>query len=101
MTLFNEKQTDYNAVIEPFDGHYKYTTLSMIEPISINTTKKSESLLKTLQQYINWLTLYGTLFDVMTQDRIIVGIHDAKLSEKLKLKPELDQNRIELQLLCK
>lgn len=91
--LSEEDSKKYKTVKERFDTHFVARRNTIFERAKFNHRKQQEG--ETGDSFITALyTLvehcsYGDLKDEMIRDRIVVGIRDSKLSEKLQLDPEL------------
>jgi len=91
--LSGENAKKFNAVKEKFDSYFIKRRNTIFERAKFNTRKQEvgESVdsfitdLYCLAKYCN----YGALNDEMIRDRIIVGLLDSRLSEKLQMDPEL------------
>ena len=83
----------YHTVKTKFDEHFVVCRNVIFERAKFNQRRQEEgetvdtfiTALHTLAEHCN----FGTLTDEMIRDRIVVGLLDAKLSEKLQLNPEL------------
>ena len=91
--LFYQESKKYEVVKDKFDSHFVKRRNVIFERAKFNSRKQEpgESVdtfitaLYTLAEHCN----YGTLHDEMIRDRIVVGIRDSSLSEKLQLDAEL------------
>ena len=83
----------YHTVKTKFDEHFVVRQNVIFQRAKFNRRCQEDG--KTVDTFITALhTLaehcdYGTLKDEMIRDRIVVGLQDSKLSEKLQLDPEL------------
>ena len=83
----------YHTVKTKFDEHFVVRQNVIFQRAKFNRRRQEDG--KTVDTFITVLhTLaehcdYGTLKDEMIRDRIVVGLQDSKLSEKLQLDPEL------------
>ena len=92
-TLTEENMRKYAPVKEQFDKHFVKRKNVIFERAKFNMRKQEEgepvdafiTALYALAEYCR----YGNLHDEMIRDRIVVGIRNAPLSEKLQLDPEL------------
>ena len=91
--LPEEDTKKYKVVKDKFEGHFVKRRKVIFERAKFNSRKQELSepvdvfitALYTLAENCN----YGTLHDEMVRDRIVVGIRDSSLSEKLQLDAEL------------
>ena len=83
----------YDAVKTKFDNHFVVRRNVIFERAKFNRRSQEEG--ETVDNFITALHAlaeyceFGTLQDELIGDRIVVGLRDAKLSEKLQLDPEL------------
>ena len=82
----------YHTVKTKFDEHFVVRHNVIFERAKFNQRRQEEG--ETVDTFITALhalpnTVIFTLTDKMIRDRIVVGLLDAKLSEKLQLDPEL------------
>ena len=83
----------YHTVKTKFDEHFVVRRNVIFERAKFNQCRQEEG--ETVDTFITALHAlaedcnFGTLTDEMIRDRIVVGLLDAKLSEKLQLDPEL------------
>ena len=83
----------YHTVKTKFDEHFVVRRNVIFERAKFNQRRQEEG--ETVDTFITALHVlakhcnFGTLRDEMIRDRIVVGLLDAKLSEKLQLDPEL------------
>lgn len=96
MTTFNlsvDNAKKYDHVKEKFENYFIKRRNTIFERAKFNTRKQEpgESVdsfitdLYCLAKYCN----YGTLHDEMIRDRLVVGLLDSRLSEKLQMDSEL------------
>ena len=82
----------YHTVKTRFDEHFVVRRNVIFERAKFNRRRQGEG--ETVDLFITALYAlaehcdYGTLKDQMIRDRIVVGLQDLKLSEKLQLDPE-------------
>ena len=82
----------YHTVKTKFDEHFVVRQNVIFQRAKFNRRQEDG---KTVDTFITALHAlaehcdYGTLKDEMIRDRIVVGLQDSKLSEKLQLDPEL------------
>ena len=92
--LTEEEMGKYSAVKKAFENHFIKKRTPIFERAKFNqrTQEEGESVdsfvtsLHTLVKHCD----YGALQDRMIRDRLVVGIRDAVLSEKLQMEPDLD-----------
>ena len=83
----------YTEVLEKFDGHFKVRKNVIFERARFNARVQAEG--ESIEQYITSLynliehCEYGTLKVEMIKDRVIVGIRDSSLSERLQMDESL------------
>ena len=91
--ISEENWKKYSEVMAKFDGFFKVRRNVILERARFNRRSQPEG--ESAEQYITALyglvetCEYGNLRDEMLRDRIVVGIRDAGLSERLQLDPEL------------
>ena len=91
--LSEEDKKKFDTVVAMFEGHFVKKRNVIFERAKFNQRKQEEGEsadefitdLYCLSEYCN----YGDLRDEMIRDRIVVGIRDANLSEKLQLVADL------------
>jgi len=92
-TLSEDDKKKYSPVKSQFDAHFIPTRNTIYERARFNSRKQQEgepvdafiTALYTLAEHCE----YGALCDEMIRDRIVVGIRNAQLSEKLQLDRKL------------
>ena len=80
----------YQKVKERFDAYFVKCINVIFERARFNQCKQEEG--ETVETFIASLHKhcnYGTMLDEMIQDRLVVGLRDAALSQKLQLEAEL------------
>ena len=88
-----EDQKKYDAVVGKFDAYFKVRRNIIFERAKFNRRSQREG--ESAEQYITELyeliefCEYGGLKEEMLRDRLVVGIQDLTLSEKLQTDPEL------------
>ena len=96
LTSFRLSEGDakkYGIVKGKFEGHFVKRRNKIYERARFNQGKQLPG--EPADEFITSLYClvehcgYGELQDEMIRDRIVVGLHDATLSEKLQLEPEL------------
>ena len=91
--LTEESRKTYAIVKAKFDSHFVQRRNVIFERAKFNRRKQDEG--ESVETFITALYAlaehcgYGELHDAMIRDRIVVGIRDSKLSEKLQLDPDL------------
>ena len=94
LQLAEDKQNDYDEVKDAFDGHFVGVHNVIFERAKFN--KRSQEVGESAENFITAVHMlaehckYGVLREELIRDRIVVGIRDAKLSEKMQLNPKLD-----------
>ena len=91
--LSEEDSKKYDTVVAKFESHFVKRRNVIFERAKFNMRKQKEgeavdtfvTALYTLAEYCE----YGALHDQMIRDRIVVGISNATLSEKLQLDTDL------------
>ena len=91
--LFEDDLKSYKTVKDRFDTHFIQRRNTIFERAKFNCRKQEagESVddfitdLHCLARYCN----YGNLHEEMIRDRIVVGIYDNKLSQRMQLEPDL------------
>ena len=91
--LSEENKKQYMPVIEQFDKHFIKRRNVIYERARFNMRRQEEgepvdtfiTSLYALAEHCN----FGSLHDELIRDRIVVGIRNAALSEKLQLNSEL------------
>jgi transposase InsO family protein len=87
--LSADDQKKYKAVIDKFEGHFVLRRNVIYERAKFNSRVQREG--ETVDDFITALYSlaehceYKTLHDEMIRDRIVVGVRDRRLSEKLQL----------------
>lgn len=91
--LSDEDNKKYRPVMDKFKAHFVKKRNVIYERARFNMRRQEEG--ETVDAFITTLYSlaehcgYGELHDEMIRDRIVVGIRDAHLSEKLQLKSDL------------
>ena len=88
--LSDDDSKKYDVVKQKFEGHFVKHRNVIFERAKFNNRRQEPgepviTALYTLVEHCN----YGTLHDEMIRDRIVVGIRDSSLSEKLWLDADL------------
>ena len=91
--ISEDERKDYAAVLAKFDGFFQVRRNVIFERTQFN--RRCQLPGESAEQYIVELynlaehCNYGTLTSEMICDRLVVGIQDASLSQRLQLDPEL------------
>ena len=91
--LTNEEVENYNVVVARFNTYFNVHTNAIYERAVYNRLNQNDS--DSVDDFITRLYSqvdkchYGNLRDEILRDRIVVGIKDKSLSEKLQLDSEL------------
>ena len=91
--LTKEEKKTYDTVVAKFQGHFVKKRNLIFERVKFNQHKQEEG--KSVDDFVTVLyslsehCQYAELQDEMICDRIVVGLHDSSLSEKLQLKADL------------
>jgi len=97
INLTNEEVENYNVVVARFNTYFNVRTNVIYERAVFNRLNQNDS--DSVDDFITRLysqvdkCRYGNLRDEMLRDRIVVGIKDKSLSEKLQLDSELTLER--------
>ena len=91
--LSEDDAKKYDTVKAKFDGHFVKRRNVIYERAKFNQRKQEpgesvDSFITALYGLAEYCG-YSTLHDEMIRDRIVVGLRDARLSEKLQLDPDL------------
>ena len=92
-TLTDDQAKDYNAVVGKFESHFVKKRNTIFERAKFNQRVQQpgesvESFITDLHNLVEHCA-YGTLTDELIRDRLVVGLRDAKLSEKMQMNSEL------------
>ena len=91
--ISDDERKRYDAVMSKLDGFLKVRKNLIFERARFNQRNQSEG--KSIEQYITALyhlvetCEYGDWTDEMLRDRLVVGIRDAAMSQKLQMDPGL------------
>ena len=91
--LSEEDKTKYDVVVEKFEAHFVKKRNVIFERAKFNQRRQEEG--EPVDDFVTSLYClsehckYGNLRDEMIRDRIVVGLLDSTLSEKLQLEPNL------------
>ena len=92
--LSEEDTKNYDVVVERFQRHFVSRRNIIFERAKFNSRKQEDG--ETADSFITSLyglaehCAFGQLHDELIRDRIVVGIRDTDLSEKLQLDPDLN-----------
>ena len=95
--ISSDDKKKYEKVIEKFDSYFRVRRNVIFERARFNRRSQKEG--ESSEQYITELynliefCEYGDLKKEMLRDRLVVGIHDTGLSEKLQTDPDLTLER--------
>ena len=101
--LSTDDSEKYTSVREKFDSHFVRRRNTIYERAKFNQRVQQQG--ESADSFVtNHYALaencsYGGLHDEMIRDRIVVGIHDRGLSEKMQLQPDLDLEKAVTQVL--
>ena len=78
--------TKYDAVMEKFDAHFKVRMIFERARFNRRSQREGESIEQYITELYNLIEFceYGELKEEMLRDRLVVGIRDTALSEKLQ-----------------
>ena len=99
--ITNDERKGYNAVLEKFHQFFKVRKNVIFERAKFNRRCQGDT--ESAEQFITSLyslakdCAYGDLKDQMIMDRIVVGIRDRALSEKLQMDPDLTLEKAKTQ----
>ena len=91
--LTEEEKKTYDTVVAKFQGHFVKKRNVIFERAKFNQRKQEEG--ESVDNFVTALYClsehcqYGGLRDEMIRDRIVVGLRDSSLSEKLQLEADL------------
>ena len=100
--ISEDKRKLYDTVLEKFDQSFKVRKNVIFERAKFNQRCQGDS--ESAEQFITSLCClaedcaYGDLKDQMIWDRMVVGIRDWALSEKLQMDPELILEKAKIQV---
>ena len=92
--LSEEEIKNYEVAVERFQRHFVSLWYIIFERAKFNSLKQEDG--ESVDSFITSLyglaehCAFGQLHDELIRDRIVVGIRDTDLSEKLQLDPQLD-----------
>ena len=95
--ISNEDREKYASVMSKFDEYFKVRRNVIFERARFNRRNQLPG--ETIEQYITVLCMlietceYGELKEELLRDRIVVGIRDMALSERLQLESDLSLER--------
>ena len=96
-SLLEEDRNKYKTVLDKFQGYFVKRKNIIFERARFNRRKQEVG--EPVEDFIMDLYRlsehcgYGTLLDEMIRNRIVVGLLDAALSEKLQLDPDLNLDK--------
>ena len=91
--IMEAERRGYNTIMEKLDAHFRVRKNVIFERAKFN--RRNQLVGKSVEQFITVLYSlietcdYGDLKDEMLRDRLVVGIRDARLSERLQLDADL------------
>ena len=91
--LSEDDKAKYNVVVEKFEAHFIKKRNIIFERAKFNQRRQEEN--EPVDDFVTSLyrlsehCRYGDLRDELIRDRIVVGLRDSTLSEKLQLNPNL------------
>ena len=97
-----DEKADYKIVLDKFDAYFKIRRNIIFERAKFNRRDQAEG--ESAEQYIACLynlvetCEYGALKEEMLRDRIVVGIHDKALSDKLQMDESLSLEKAKTQV---
>ena len=97
LCMTEEEADEYITVKQKLEGHTVVRRNVIFEHAKFNQRQQEKG--ETVDNFITSLHClsehcgYGQLHDEMVQDRLVVGLHDKKLSEQLQLDSELTLER--------
>ena len=96
--LSAEQAKDYNTMRKKFEDHFVVKKNTIFERVKFNLRGQCEG--ESVGNFITDLYClcdhcnFGTLKEELIKDRIVVGLHDRKLSEKLQLDTQLTLEKV-------
>ena len=97
--ITDEDRADYSKVLEKFDGYFKVRKNLVFERATFNQARQLSD--ELAEQFITRLHLladnceFGNLRDEMICGRLVIGIHDKQLSERLQMEHGLNLQQAE------
>ncbi len=97
-----DEKADYKIVLDKFDAYFKIRRNIIFERAKFNRRDQAEG--ESAEQYIACLynlvetCEYGALKEEMLRDRIVVGIRDKALSDKLQMDESLSLEKAKTQV---
>ena len=91
--LTDEQKKEYETVKDKFEAHFVKRRNTIFERVKFNQRRQEEG--ESVDSFITSLYClaehcgYGALHNEMIRDRIVVGLQDAALSEKLQMDKDL------------
>ena len=95
--ISDKNRKKYQKVIEQFDAYFKVRKNVIYECARFN--KRSQLLDESVDHFITEIHMlaetceFGDMKEELIRDRLIVGIQDLALSERLQLEPDLDLDK--------
>ena len=92
--LSDDESKEYDDVMNKFDGYFVHRKNPIFERAKFNQRVQAET--ETVDQFVTALYAlvehceYEGLKEQMIRDRLVVGLRDSKLSERLQLDSDLD-----------
>ena len=93
LKLTEAQKKKYDVVLQKFEGYFVKRRNPIFERAKFNSRKQEEG--EPVDSFITALHClaehcgYGELHDEMIRDRLVVGLGDASLSERLQMDPDL------------
>ena len=91
-SLAEDDKNKYDTVKQAFENHFIKKRNPIFERAKFNQRKHEGESVDTFVTALHTLVKhceYGALQDQMIRDRLVVGLRDAVLSEKLQMEPDL------------
>ena len=91
--ISNDDKKDYSKVVRKFNEYFKVRKNTIFERANFNLTRQLAD--ETVEQFITRLHQiadtceFGEMRSEMIRDRLVIGIRDQQLSERLQMEPEL------------
>ena len=92
-SIGDEDRKKYSEVVAKLDAHFKVRRNVIFERVRFNKRNQLEN--ETAEEYITALYSlvetcdYGTMKDELLRDRLVVGVRNTKVSERLQMKADL------------
>jgi len=97
--ITNEQRKEYRLVVQKFDEYFKVRKNLVYERASFNLASQLAD--ESVEQFITRLHQltenceFGDLKNEMIRDRLIIGIRDGQLSERLQMESDLTLQKAE------